>query len=236
MSDADHLVTLFEADRWIDKSRAHLGHLVEKEQLAEVEAEIRTLATQLRELDAVRGPARATYSAASEHAETLRQRRRHLDDQLSHATAPARDLAAMQGEFEKVTAALSAAEDDEVGALLTLDPLDDSDREIRTRAEPLVARRNDLQATVAAILATGNEEIDHLVASRAPLLDALTPSLRQRYEAALKHAGVSGAARLVDGRCDGCRVTLSALDISRARALPPDQFADCPHCGRLLVC
>jgi hypothetical protein len=236
VSDADSLVAILEADRWSDRSRVHLHRLAEKVELDDVESRIRALADQLRALDAVRGPARAAFAAATEHADALRQRRRHLDDQLSHATAPARDLAAMQGELEKVTSAVSVAEDDEVAALLALEPLDESDTDIRATAEPLVARRKELQTTISAIVESGTEEVAHLLEARAPLLDALPPALRHRYEAALKRAGVSGASRIVDGRCDGCRVTLAALDISRARSLPPDQFADCPHCGRLLVC
>jgi uncharacterized protein len=236
VSDTDSLTALLDADRWIDKARIHLERLAEKQELSDVEAQIRVLATEMRDLESQRGPARTAFETATEHAEVLRQRRRHLDEQLNHATVPARDLASMQGELAKVTSAMSAAEDDEVAGLLALEPLDNTDTEIRSRAEPLIARRKELQSTIEALLETGNEELAHLVAARGPLADALSSPLRQRYDIALKHAGVSGAAHLVDGRCDGCRVTLSALDISRARALPLDQFADCPHCGRLLLC
>jgi predicted nucleic acid-binding Zn-ribbon protein len=47
--------------------------------------------------------------------------------------------------------------------------------------------------------------------------------------------GTSGAALVVEGRCDGCRLALSPLDFDRFKAQAPETFMDCPECGRLLL-
>lgn len=236
MSAADALGALCESDRWIDKVTAQYGKPAELDELARVEGELRALAERIRALDAERAPVQAAFGAATERAASLRQRRRHLDEQLGAATAPARDLAAMQTELEKVTAALSSAEDEEVAGLLALEPLDEAEKEVRASAQPLAARRQELRDLIAGLKASGEEEVAHLRAQRAERAAALPAPLLARYERALAHAGVSGAAHVVDGRCDGCRVTLPAVDVARARALPDGEFADCPHCGRLLLC
>ena len=42
-------------------------------------------------------------------------------------------------------------------------------------------------------------------------------------------------ARLSGNRCEGCHLTLSAVDVDRIRHLPPDEHAYCTECNRLLV-
>jgi predicted nucleic acid-binding Zn-ribbon protein len=59
--------------------------------------------------------------------------------------------------------------------------------------------------------------------------------LFKRYNAALARVGTSGAANVIEGRCDGCRIALSPLDLDRWKSQAPDAFMDCPECGRLLL-
>ena len=50
-------------------------------------------------------------------------------------------------------------------------------------------------------------------------------------------AGLDGVAiaRLVGGRCDGCHLTLPAMELDRIRHLRPGEVATCDQCGRILV-
>jgi hypothetical protein len=74
-----------------------------------------------------------------------------------------------------------------------------------------------------------------LRASRAERAAQLSPALLARYEDLLKRVGTSGAAQVDAGRCDGCRILLSPLDLDRWKALGEDSFMPCPECGRLLL-
>ncbi|MGH9019887.1 MAG: C4-type zinc ribbon domain-containing protein, partial [Acidimicrobiales bacterium] len=65
--------------------------------------------------------------------------------------------------------------------------------------------------------------------------DAVPPALRGRYDDALARVGGSGAAQVDAGRCDGCRIALSPLDLDRWRVAPEGSFPPCPSCGRLLL-
>ncbi len=224
-----------DADRWIDRVHSQRDHLPELADLADVERELRALAEQLQSVEAERRPARDAFNEAADRAESLRQRRSDLERRLAGAAAPARELTAMQTELERLSTSLNDAEDAEVGLLLELEPLDEVAEEIRSRAQPLAARRYDLQGAIKELQATLDDELTSLRATRVATAEAVAPALRSRYEAALARAGVSGAA-VVDGdRCDGCRVSLSPLDLSRYKSSPADVFPDCPHCGRLLL-
>ena len=56
-----------------------------------------------------------------------------------------------------------------------------------------------------------------------------------RYEVLRARLGGVGAARLVGDRCDGCHLTLPSVEVERIRHLPPEEFATCPQCDRILV-
>jgi predicted nucleic acid-binding Zn-ribbon protein len=42
-------------------------------------------------------------------------------------------------------------------------------------------------------------------------------------------------ARLVGNHCDGCHLTLPAMELDRIRHLPEDELVTCEQCGRILV-
>jgi predicted nucleic acid-binding Zn-ribbon protein len=231
----DTLRALNDADRWIERVIAQREHLPELEELATVEAELRSLLAALQEAQQAAEPVRQSYLGAQETARKLLIRVKDLEVALASSTGSARELSAMQHELEQVRERVGAAEDDELNFLLELEPLDETISAIKGRAQPGVARRAQLQAAVTQLRATLDDEVAALRESRAELAHSLEPPWRQRYDAALSRAGISGAAYVDAGRCDGCRIALSPLDFDRFRHLEAGVVTDCPECGRLLL-
>ncbi len=106
---------------------------------------------------------------------------------------------------------------------------------IKAVAQPGVARRSELTSVIDELQATLADELAALGASRDEVAATVSPALRTRYEAALRRSGTSGAAQVVNGRCDGCRIALSPLDFDHWRLSPVDTFMDCPECDALLL-
>ncbi len=129
---------------------------------------------------------------------------------------------------------MAEAEDRELELLLEVEPLDETVAELRRRAQPSAERREELRATIVELQAGLDEEVESLRQGRVALADAVEASLRARYDDALVRAGTSGAAQVVEGRCDGCRLRLSPLDLDRWKA-GAGSFMACPSCGRLLL-
>ncbi len=223
-----------DADRWVDRVTSQRDHLPESAELQKIEDELRALASRSHALEAERKPTRDRFNEAADTASTLRQRRNDLEIRLNAASANPRELVAMQSELAHLNEKLSKAEDREVELLLELEPLDEVAHEISTAAQPLVQRRHELQAAIAELTATLNDELEHLRQSRDEAASRVPEELRRRYDQALRRSGVSGAALLDGGKCDGCRVSLSPLDQDRWKA-EPNGFLPCPHCGRLLL-
>lgn len=233
--DLAALRALMEADRWRERVRARRTHLPEAQELIVVEGELRELAAALRDAEAARGPVRSAYDEVRVAAQRLRDRLADLDARLGARDAPARDLASLQAERDKVVGLLGESDDRELAALFALEPLDQAITDVRAQAQPLAARRAELQGVVRELTASLDEEVAALDAERAALVAAVPADLRERYERALARAGTSGAAEVVDGHCDGCRIALSPADRDRWRASTRATLIDCPECGRVLL-
>jgi hypothetical protein len=60
-------------------------------------------------------------------------------------------------------------------------------------------------------------------------------SLVSTYERLRTRLGGVGVARVVGNHCDGCHLTLSAVELDHLRHLPPGEVATCEQCSRILV-
>jgi len=235
VSDAEALRALMEADRWIDRVGAQRTRLPEQAELATLEEELRGLVGALEGANAALAPVRTAYEDTQRESERLRRREGEVATALAASTAGARELTALQKELTHLRELLAETEDRELELLLGVEPLDEAVAAIKDRARPAMARRAELQATIAALVASLDEELVSLRTQRTQRADALAPALLAIYDHALTRAGTAGAAQVVDGRCDGCRIALSPLDFDRWRAQGENGFTPCPNCGRLLL-
>ncbi len=224
-----------EADRWIDRVTAQRNHLPEMAELATVEEELRGLLKALNEAQAALTPVRSAYEDAQRESGRLRARAEGLDSTLSASTANARELAAIQHELVHVRELLAQSEDLELDYLIEVEPLEEVVNDIKERAQPQVSRRSELQAIVGELQSGLDDELVSLRSDRKQRADALSPELLACYDAAFSRVGTSGAAQLDAGRCDGCRIALSPLDVDRWKGQAPGSFMPCPECGRLLL-
>jgi predicted nucleic acid-binding Zn-ribbon protein len=204
-------------------------------ELAELEDALRALLRSLQESQSALAPVRTSYEDAKSEADRLRQRTSDLEKTLATSTANARELSAIQNELVHLRELLERSEDRELELLFAVEPLDEAVASIKAQAQPRVARRGELQATITELQATLDEEIVALKVTRREHAAALSPELLVRYDSAMARVGTSGAAQVDAGRCDGCRIALSPLDHDRWKSQPAETFMTCPECGRLLL-
>jgi predicted nucleic acid-binding Zn-ribbon protein len=235
VSDTDDLRALMEADRWIDRVSSQRTHLPEIAELAALEVELRGLLKDLHDAEGAAAPVKVAFEKVAQESTRLKTRAGDLDTKLATSTANARELAAIQSELTHVRELLGASEERELEQLLDLEPREDEIAAIKLRAQPGVARRGELMSAIDELQASLDEELVSLRASREQRASELSPALFKRYDAALARVGTSGAANVIEGRCDGCRIALSPLDLDRWKSQAPDAFMDCPECGRLLL-
>lgn len=114
--------------------------------------------------------------------------------------------------------------------------------ELATRLAALIDERASLERQLAdatkrrdAALADIDAATQDTSARREPLAGQIPADLRQLYEKLRASHGGVGAAALYRGRCEGCHLSLSPLDLSAVRAAPVDQVVRCEECQRILV-
>jgi predicted nucleic acid-binding Zn-ribbon protein len=146
-----------------------------------------------------------------------------------------RDLQAMDREVHQLASRQAEFEEEEIALLEEEEPLDQAlaarqaeSSTMEEEAARLAAAIGEAEKAIAVALAEQES-------SRAESAARLPADLAERYELLRARLGGVGAARLVGDRCDGCHLTLPSVEVERIRHLPPDQFATCDQCDRILV-
>jgi predicted nucleic acid-binding Zn-ribbon protein len=146
-----------------------------------------------------------------------------------------RELSAMAGEVEHLQALRSGREDQILALMEEIEPLDADLASLEGERRRLEADRAQvLEAIRRAEEAIGAEEAEERQARRA-LVGGIPANLMGQYERLRAKLGGVGAARLVNGSCTGCHLSLPSSERERVRHLPPEAVVTCEQCGRILV-
>jgi uncharacterized protein len=232
----DALLALAECDESLVRARHEVTHPHSQRSLDEVNAELAELAARKLALDTEQAPLLARAGTLDTEANAARDRARQIDAKLTEATGAGRDLAAMEEERRSLADRASRLEDDQLEVLEALEPLDVTDAALREAALDATRRRDELVTTIADERSTAERHVGELSDARAGLAALVDAAVLARYEAIAARTGGSGAARLVDGRCGGCRVAVPASVADRlSHGGDADAIAVCDECGRLLV-
>lgn len=146
-----------------------------------------------------------------------------------------KQLNALLAEIQHLATRINDLEDVELDAMERLEAA------TATR-DALAARRADGDTQLRRLLATRDEqfaeidaELAQLTAQRAGVAGELPAELVALYDRIRPRAGGLGAAALVQRRCSGCRLDITANDLDRYRAAGPDEVLRCEECDRILV-
>jgi uncharacterized protein len=207
------------------------------------QAELRTVEERATALTAAGGELRSLVDALAARQQSLEEQiaqaaaRRHTLEQrmLGGEVTAARDLQAMDTEVHHLAERQAEFEEQELVLVEEEDPLDLALAENERSLAELAVEAERLRGVVEESLRAIDESIVVETAARAEVAVGLPAELAERYEALRSHLGGVGAARLVGDQCDGCHLTLPSKEVERIRRLPPEEFATCDQCGRILV-
>jgi predicted nucleic acid-binding Zn-ribbon protein len=230
------LIEVQRHDTTLDQLRHRLDTLPERAALAEL-AERRT------RLDRTAGDVQAQVDELAgrqrkleDHIAATAKRRHEIEQRMqSGAISASRDLQAMDHEVNQLSDRQSHLEEDELVLLEEQEPLDSLLGELRAELASLSVEADRLATAIAGAEAELEESISAEEDQRKELAVALPEELARRYEVLRSRLGGVGAARLVGDRCDGCHLTLPSVEVERIRHLPPEEFATCTQCDRILV-
>lgn len=189
------------------------------------------VAAETEESDVSRQQAKADADVEQVRARAERDRQR-LD---SGAVTSAKDLESLQHEIESLARRQADLEDVELEVMERLEDVQGrlaalraELAEVQDRSAGLASARDDQLADIA-------KDREFAAAQRADQARQLPADLAKLYEKLRADNAGIGAARLHRGRCEGCRLELTATDLAKARAAEPDAVLRCEECRRILV-
>jgi uncharacterized protein len=236
VSALEDLLVVQEHDAAIDRLRHRLGVLPERAALAAAEVRVRELAAELAERREELAVVSRNEHRLDGEAQAVGAKADEVDRRLySGEVSSPKELQALQADLDQLRRQRSTLEDEELEVMEQREALDAAAAELdgrlqaeSTQVAELTASVRDQEAAIATELAAEQQ-------ARAEAAATVPPAIVTLYEEVRARNGGIGAARLVGDTCQGCRLSLPAVDLARLRALPPDEVGQCEHCEAVLI-
>ena len=237
--DAQQQMILLEVqqhDLEVDRVRHRRETLPEAARVKELETDQRILSDRITAVAVEVDDLQLEQRKADNDVELVRQRS-DKDRQLldSGTINDAKQLTSLQHELESLARRQSELEDIELEVMERLE-------EAQGRQRGLLAEQEQLSLDLAAAIEARDAAIAALAADEAAARAARDASaqgvpadLLALYDKLRSDNGGIGAAALHRGRCEGCRIELTPVDLGRIREAPADEVLRCEECRRILV-
>jgi predicted nucleic acid-binding Zn-ribbon protein len=236
VSAFDGLLRVQEHDTAIDRLRHRRATLPELAELSRIDDELAALERELADVRRRRDDVVARQKRLEAELAAVEAKIAEIDGRLySGAVTIPRELQAMQAEVESLKRRRSSLEDDVLEAMTEREPLDDGVAGLEAGRAERDQHGGRLRAAVAEAEVAIDAELARERETRASVASGLPADLIRLYDDLRRKLGGVGAARLVNGRCSGCHLTLPATELDRIRREPPDALIRCDQCGRVLV-
>jgi len=234
MSALNDLLAVQTTDIAISQAKHRLTHLQEsidrdsaKKSLSEIDAQIAVCDT---EIVAANTEITKVDRLSHEHDDKLIK----LNKQLKTVIAP-REAEALQHEIAIVTTERSLLDDRELELMGVVETAELRKSELG----PLQVSAKSSLASATMALSSVKQRIDAeiaaLIEQRSAQALVVAPSLMSTYEAKRKHRPDGAVCRLTGPTCGSCHLDISQGEINSMRAMPVDEFPECPHCGSFIV-
>jgi hypothetical protein len=234
--DLDALLGLQDVDTALQQLRHRRAHLPERAELTAIDQETARLEREVREAGVLRDEIAGRQAAVEGDLASTEARAATVNRRLYGGEVRAsRELQAMASDVETLKARSSVLEDQVLELMELREPYDARLASLSDQLGALAARRTAVVAALVVSEAAVDEELTRLEAARTVATASVPAELLSAYDRLRVEMDGVAIARLVAGRCDGCHLTLPAMERDRIRHLPPGEVATCEQCGRILV-
>jgi uncharacterized protein len=236
VTSLEQLLVVQEHDSAADRLRHRLGQLPERAALTAATATARELAAELATRREELAVVARTEHRLDGEAAAVGAKAADVDAKLySGSVTSPKELQALQADLDQLKRQRATLEDEELEVMERREELDAAVAELDARVQAESARVEELRTSIRDQEAAIAAELAAEEAARAEAAQSVPDAVLALYDRIrARHEGV-GAARLVGDTCQGCRLSLPAVDVARVRALPPDEVAQCEHCEAVLV-
>jgi uncharacterized protein len=149
-------------------------------------------------------------------------------------TSP-KELTAIQEEVASLKRRQGTLEDELLELMEQRETLEAELAELAGRRDGFTAEQAEVTKARDAALVEIDRELDGERSARDGVVPKVGEQLRALYEQIRARQGGVGTAALVGNTCQGCRVSISPVELAAIRKLPPEEIKRCENCRRILV-
>ena len=221
-------------DLEVDRARHRRATLPEAARVVELEASAKAVDDNITRAAVEVSDLEAEQRKADADVDLVRQRS-EKDRTLLETINDAKQLSNLQHELESLARRQAELEDVELEVMERLDAAQKAHAALLAQRDTVAVDLAEAKVALDNALADLADEEGIASAARAAAAERVPADLLQLYDKLRADNGGIGAAALQRGRCEGCRIELTPVDLGRIREAPPAEVIRCEECRRILV-
>ena len=157
------------------------------------------------------------------------------EKRMASGTASPKELEQMQHELASLNKRRSELEEIELEVMVRVDGIDDRIKSLSVERDQFKLKMTELDAQKTKELTDIAEAVSSANGKRADIAAKISAEVVELYEKIKKTGDGIGAARLIEGKCDGCHLSINAVELSKIKETATDEIVRCEECRRILV-
>jgi predicted nucleic acid-binding Zn-ribbon protein len=232
----ESLLALQERDGALDRLRHRHQTLPERDALARGEADASALDARLATTRTERDGVAREEQKLDDEARSLGAKATEVEAKMySGEISSPRELQAMQSDVEQLRKHQRNVENRELELMEAREPLDATLGELEQHRSVLEGEMERIRRTLADAEAVIVAEAREESAARDSIAAGIDERLVKEYERCRALAHGVGVARLVGTTCQGCHLSIPAIEAEQIKKSAGDPLAYCDNCGAILV-
>ena len=235
-ADQLRLLEVQALDTELDRIRHRRGTLEEQARVADLTTQSRVIADRLTAIEVEVADLSLEQRKADNDVELVRERATKDATLLESGTiTDSKQLTHLQSEIASLARRQAELEDIEIEIMERLEGAEHRLRDLAADRDRLAAELAEAQVDLQRATADLDAAESTTRAQREEIAESIPVDVLGLYERLRGEYGGIGAAKLFRGRCEGCRIELTPVDISRIREAAADEVLRCEDCRRILV-
>ena len=157
------------------------------------------------------------------------------ESRLSGGLASPKELEQLQHEVGTLGVRRAELEEIELEIMMRVDEINGRIAELQAQEATYAAEIADLEIRKENAMAGFNNELDAIVKERLESLNGVSPEFIALYEKLRSTNNGNGAAALIAGACNGCHLSINAVELKRIAELAEEEVVRCEECRCILV-
>ena len=157
------------------------------------------------------------------------------ETRLNNGSASPKELEQLQHEIGTLGVRRAELEEVELEIMMRIDDINSRIAQLLAQEVTFTAEIADIEIRKENALASFNGELETIAMARTEALASVSPEFIAIYEKIRVSNNGTGAAELTAGICNGCHLSINAVELKRISDLAEDEVIRCEECRCILV-